>query len=70
MGALKFKTLGDVRFRVDRRGELYLDGGKVKRSKDKFYYEVATSIRGDHWRHNSNKFDSHKSAMEYVKSLA
>lgn len=69
MTALKFDTLGDVRYRVDRRGELYLDGGKVRRSKDKFYYEVATSIRGDYWRHNGNKYSTRKQAMDYVKSL-
>lgn len=69
MGALKFYTLGNINYRIDRRGKLYIDNGKVRRSKDNFYYEVAVSVNGRHWQHDSNQYGTRKEAMAVVKNL-
>jgi len=69
MQALKYDTLGNIRYRIDRRGKLYMDGRKIRRSKNEFYYEVTTSINGNYWKFNDNKYTTRKLAMEYIKSL-
>lgn len=69
MASLKFLTLGNINYRIDRRGKLYLDSGRVKRSKSEFYYEVAVSVNGNYWQHDHNQYETRKQAMAAVNSL-
>jgi len=69
MQSLKYDTLNHVRYRIDRRGVLYIDNGKIKRSKEQFYYEVRYSTYGNRWHSPDTRYATRKNAMDYIKSL-
>jgi hypothetical protein len=69
MTARKYKTLGNIYYVIDRKGKLYIDNGKVKRSKDNYYYELTVNING-YWTSYSDKYTNRADAMAKIKELA
>lgn len=69
MSSRKYKTLNNVLYIIDRKGKVYLERGKVKRSKTEFYYELATNT-GTFWTWDSNSYDTRTDAMNKIKRLA
>lgn len=69
MSARKYNTLNGVLYIIDRKGRVYLERGKVKRSKTEFYYELAVNT-GQFWSWDSNSYENRADAMNKVKQLA
>jgi len=69
MSARKYNTLGNVLYVIDRRGKLYLERGRVKRSTTEFYYEIMTNTSG-RWLSDDNKYPTRADGMAVIKRLA
>jgi hypothetical protein len=69
MGYRKHKTLGNVLYVLDRRGNVYInEHGKVKRSKTEYHYELMTNKTG-RWQ-DSGSYTSSREATDKLKIIA
>jgi len=68
MSARKYNTLGNVLYIIDRKGNLYLERGKIKRSTIEYHYELSLNT-GSYWHTDNNKYATRSEAMNKVKEL-